>query len=107
MLARKVEAFVIAALGTILPCLLAGALVGVFFISSFWYWVCGISGLAFFYACLDRIPVRLFTGVLQDLKIRDLLKYGYASTDKRPVYCGCCLNDEWRLIRYRRYYRHR
>ncbi len=107
MLARKVEAIVIATLGSILPCLLAGAIVGGFFTSSFWYWVCGISGLAFFYVCLDRIPVRLFAGALQNLKIWELLKYGYASTDKRPVYCGCCLNDEWRLIRYRRYYRHR
>ncbi|MDA8430584.1 MAG: hypothetical protein M0T70_15125 [Geobacteraceae bacterium] len=106
-MARKIEAIVISAVGTVIPCLFAGAIVGLFFISSFWYWMLGIAFLAFFYVCLDRVPVRLFAGTTKGLSVWQLLKYGYTSTDKRPVYCGCCLNDEWRLIRYRRYYRHR
>lgn len=85
MLARKFEAIVIATLGTSLPCLLAGALVGLLFRSSFWYWTLGIAILAFFYACLDRIPVRLFAGAMKGLSLGRLLKYGYTSTDKRPV----------------------
>lgn len=85
MLARKFEAIVIATLGTALPCFLSGAIVGMFFRSSFWYWTLGIATLAFFYACLDRIPVRLFVGVMKGLTLGGLLRYGYASTDKRPV----------------------
>jgi hypothetical protein len=106
VMGRKFRAFVIAALGTVLPCLFAGAIVGLFFLTSFWYWTLGIAPLAFFYVCLDRIPVRLFAGTIQGLSVWPLLKYGYASTDKRPVYCACCLNEEWRLIRYQQYYRH-
>ena len=81
----KLRAFVISVAGTLFPCLLAGTSVGIFFRSSFWYWTLGIATIAFFYACLDRIPVRLFAGVMKGLPLGGLLKYGYASTDKRPV----------------------
>jgi len=38
-MARKFEAILISAVGTALPCLIAGAIVGLCFISSFWYWM--------------------------------------------------------------------
>jgi hypothetical protein len=104
---RKINAIIISIAGTVLPCFFAGAFVGSFFVSSFWFWALGITGLSLFYVCLDRIPVRLFAGALQGFPVWQLLKYGYTSTDKRPIYCGCCLNEERRLIRYQRYYRHR
>lgn len=94
MMTRKFEAIVIAAVGTVLPCLIAGALVGCFFTSSFWYWTAGIAVLALFYVCLDRIPVRLFVGAMRGLSLWPLLKYGYASTDKRTAYH--CAEDDWR-----------
>src|SRR5574340_399898 len=94
MLARKIAAVVIAAAGTVLPCLIVGALVGCFFTSSFWFWTLGIAVLAFLYACLDRIPLRLFTGAMKGLSPGGLFWYGYASTDKRSAYY--CPEDDWR-----------
>jgi hypothetical protein len=94
MLARKFEAIVIATLGTALPCFLSGAIVGMFFRSSFWYWTLGIAVMAFLYACLDRIPLRLFTGAMKRLPLGGLFWYGYASTDKRSAYY--CSEDDWR-----------
>lgn len=82
---RKIRAFVISAIGTVFPCFIAGTIVGLFFISSFWYWLVGIAVLAFFYVCLDRVPIRLFAGTMRGLSLWPLLKYGFASTDKRPM----------------------
>ncbi len=90
----KLRAFVISAVGTGLPCLLAGMTVGVFFRSSFWYWMLGISALALFYVCLDRIPVRLFAGTMRGLSLWPLLKYGFASTDKRSSNYN--RDEDWR-----------
>jgi len=67
------------------------------FLSAFWYCLIGIAVLAFFYCCLDRIPVRLFAGTMKGLSLWPLLKYGYASTDKRPVNCYC---NNWWLWRH-------
>ena len=92
-MAIKFKAFVISAFWTVLPCILAGGIVGVIFLSAFRYCVIGIAVLAFFYSCLDRIPVRLFVGKMRGLSLWSLLKYGYASTDKRPV--NCCCNNWW------------
>lgn len=81
----KSKAIIVSTVGTLLPCIMAGVFVGLFFTASFWYWTIGIAGLAFFYACLDRIPVRFFIGAMKGLPLGGLLKYGYTSTDKRPV----------------------
>jgi hypothetical protein len=91
---RKIRAFVISAIGTVFPCFIAGAIVGIFFRSSFWYWTLGIAVLALFYVCLDRIPVRLFAGSMQGLSLWSLLKYGFASTDKRSSHYNS--DEEWR-----------
>jgi hypothetical protein len=85
MLARKLQAIVISATGTILPCLLAGALVGCFFRSSFWYWTLGIAALALVYIILDRVPLRLYIGALNGFPLWPLLKYGYAAPELRPT----------------------
>lgn len=90
----KLRAFTISAVGTGLPCILAGTIVGLFFTATFWYWTIGIAGLTFFYACLDRIPVRFFTGAMKGLPLGGLFWYGYASTDKRSSYY--CPEDDWR-----------
>ena len=58
MMIRKIVAIFIAVAGTVLPCLLAGAMVGVFFIPSFWYWTLGIAVLALCYIILDRVHLR-------------------------------------------------
>lgn len=85
MTARKFQAIVISAAGTFLPCLLAGALVGCFFSSSFWYWTFGIAALALVYIILDRVPLRLYIGVLNGFSLWPLLKYGYAAPELRPT----------------------
>ncbi|MDD2854666.1 MAG: hypothetical protein HGB32_01165 [Geobacteraceae bacterium] len=103
---QKFRAFIISASGTALPCLIAGAIVGIFFRSSFWYWTLGIAVLALFYVCLDRIPVRLFAGSMRGLSLWSLLKYGFASTEKRPVISEEMVNEEneWRTITYNHFY---
>lgn len=90
----KMKAIIISAVGTVIPCIIAGAIVGIFFRSSFWYWTLGIAVLAFLYACLDRIPLRLFTGAMKGLPLGGLFWYGYASTDKRSSYYSP--EDDWR-----------
>lgn len=93
MMGQKFKAFLISIFWSVLPCFLAGGIVGAIFLSAFWYCLIGIAVLAFFYCCLDRIPVRLFAGTMKGLSLWPLLKYGYASTDKRPV--NCCCNNWW------------
>lgn len=84
-MARKFQAIVISAVGTVLPGLLAGALVGCFFTSSFWYWTLGIAALALVYIILDRVPLRLYIGALNGFSLWALLKYGYAAPELRPT----------------------
>lgn len=96
----KLRAFVVSVVVTVFPCLLAGTIVGVFFRSSFWYWMLGIAALALFYVTLDRIPVRLFAGSLQGLSLWSLLKYGFASTEKRPVPTNDEVEDRQRFNIY-------
>lgn len=102
----KSKAIIVSTVGTLFPCLAVGVLVGLFFSASFWYWTIGIAGLAFFYVCLDRIPVRLFTGVMKGLSLWSLLKYGFASTEKRPVISAEMVNEEneWRTVTYNHFY---
>lgn len=93
-LKKRSKAIIVSTVGTLFPCLAAGIFVGLFFPASFWYWMIGVAGLAFLYACLDRIPVRLFTGAMKGLSPGGLFWYGYASTDKRSAYY--CPEDDWR-----------
>ena len=83
--ARVIRAVVVAVLGTFTPALLSGAVVGVFFPQSFWYWTLGIAVLALFYIILDRVPLRLYIGALNGFSLWPLLKYGYAAPELRPT----------------------
>lgn len=85
MLERKFAAVAISAVGTALPCLIAGALVGCFFMSSFWYWTLGVAVLALVYIILDRVPLRLYIGALNGFPLRALLEYAYAAPELRPT----------------------
>jgi len=64
MLARKFEAIVVATFGTILPCLLAGALVGFVFRSNFWTWTLGLAAISFPWMLMNRVHIRFYRGVL-------------------------------------------
>ncbi len=81
----KIYAIITSFFWTVLPCLLAGSLVGVFFIKSFWYCVLGISTLAFLWCLLDRVHLRLYRGCLGGMSLWPLLKYGYTAPVMRPA----------------------
>jgi len=91
---QKYKACVISIFWTILPCALAGGIIGTIFLSAFWYCLIGITVLSFFYCCLDHIPTRLFAGTMRGLSFWPLLKYGYASTDKRSSNYNS--DEDWR-----------
>lgn len=82
---RIIKAVVVAVLGTFAPALLSGAVVGIFFPQSFWYWTLGIAALALIYIILDRVPLRLYIGALNGFSLWPLLKYGYAAPELRPT----------------------
>jgi hypothetical protein len=84
-MARKIIAFVISVFWTVLPCVLAGSLVGFFFIKSFWYYALGISILTLPWCLLDRVHQRLYRGHLNGLSLWPLLKFGYTATVLRPA----------------------
>ena len=105
MLARKFEAIVIATLGTILPCLLAGATIGLLVPHIFWGCVAYLSVFALFFVVFDRVPVRFYHGFLNNMGILPLLKYAYTSTDRWPTFTvSDLLGFGWL---YRRYYRYK
>ena len=88
------------------PAIASGTIIGLLFINAFWYWAIGISGLVFFYICLDRVPLRLFAGAMRGLPFWQLLKYGYASTDNKPMISSEMVNEEneWRSVTYNHFY---
>lgn len=83
---RKIYASFTSFFWTVLPCFLAGSLVGIFFIKSFWYWAIGIAVITLPWFLMNRVHVRLFHGHLQGKSFPELLKYGYTSTDFYPRY---------------------
>lgn len=102
---RKFMAFVISALGTVLPCLFAGAIVGFFLPTIFWACLGYIAAFTFFFVIFDRVPVRLYYGSLNSMRILPLLKYGFTSTDRWPIFTiSDMLGFGWL---YRRYYRYK
>ena len=64
MLARKLQAIVVSAVGTVLPCLLAGALVGVVFRTSFWIWTLGLAAISIPWMFMNRVHTRFYRGTL-------------------------------------------
>lgn len=92
---RKFIAVVVSIFWTVLPCFLAGSLVGIFFIKSFWYWTIGITLLAFPCCLLNRVHLRLYHGYLLGKSLLSLVKYGYTSTDHYPKYQFCLTRWGW------------
>lgn len=84
MLARKFEAIVVATLGTTLPCLLAGALVGIVFRSNFWIWTLGLAAISFPWMLMNRVHIRFYRGALSGKSLIENIKYAYTSTEYYP-----------------------
>jgi len=102
---RKFEAIVISAVGTVLPCFFAGGIIGIFLPNIFWGCVAYISAFALFFMIFDRVPVRLYHGSLNNMKILPLMKYAFTSTDRWPILTiSDILGFGWL---YRRYYRYK
>ena len=100
---KKFKAFTISAFWTVLPCILAGGIVGIFMPAIIWVCVGYISMFTLFFVIFDRVPVRLYCGSLNNMKILPLLKYGFTSTDHWPIFTiSDILGFAWL---YRRYYR--
>lgn len=100
---RKIYAIITSFFWTVLPCLLAGSLVGVFLPNIFWGCVGFIFVFTIFFMIFDRVPVRVYAGSLEGLSILPLLKYGFTSTDRWPTLTAADLLGPGWL--YRRYYR--
>lgn len=104
-MARKFEAIIIALLGTTLPCLLAGVIAGSLLPQIFWGCVAYISAFALFFVAFDRVPARFYHGSLNNMEILQLIKYGFTSTDRWPLFTiSDLLGLHWL---YRRYYRYK
>lgn len=82
----KLPAFFFALFGTVLTCLFAGCLVGVFFQSIFWYCAIGIAVISLPYILMDRVHLRLYHGYADGKKFWSLVKYAFTSTDYWPRY---------------------
>ncbi|SRR6266568_3784937 len=58
----KFPAFLFSLFGTVLTCLLAGCLVGVFFRNIFWFCAIGIAVISLLYVLMDRVHLRFYHG---------------------------------------------
>lgn len=97
----------VSAILSFVPAIASGAVIGIIFLNAFWFWVVGITTLGFFYICIDRVPTRLYAGFLRGLPFLQLLKYGYTSTDRRPIITEDMIRDEneWRTVTYNHFYK--
>ena len=94
----KSPAVLFACVGTVLTCLLAGMLVGVFFGNIFWFCAIGIAIIALPYVLMDRVHLRLYHGYVEGKKPGSLVKYAYTSTDywpRYPLVWGGCWYRWW------------
>lgn len=83
-MARKFEASVVATLGTTLPCLLAGALVGAIYRSNFWIWTLGLAAISFPWMLMNRVHTRFYRGILSGKSLIENIKYAYTSAEYYP-----------------------
>ncbi|ABK97876.1 hypothetical protein Ppro_0241 [Pelobacter propionicus DSM 2379] len=84
MMTRKIAAIVIAVAGTVLPCLLAGAMVGIVFRSNFWIWTLGLAAISFPWMLMNRVHTRFYRGALIGKSLSKNIKYAYTSTEYYP-----------------------
>jgi hypothetical protein len=82
----QIPAVLVAIFVTLLTSAVAGLLVGLCFLGTFWYWAIGIACISLPYILLDRVQMRLYHGYVKGKPIRDLLTYAFTSTDYRPCY---------------------
>jgi len=84
VMTRKIAPLVIAVAGTVLPCLLAGTLVGVVFRSNFWIWTLGLAAISFPWMLMNRVHTRFYRGILSGKSLIENIKYAYTSTEYYP-----------------------
>ena len=82
----KFPAVLVSIFVTLLTSAVAGLLVGLCFLGTFWYWSIGITCLSLPYILMDRVQVRLYHGYVKWKPCWTLIKYAYSSTDYRPCY---------------------
>jgi hypothetical protein len=82
----KFPAVLVAIIVTLLTSAVAGLLVGLCFLGTFWYWAIGIAVISLPYILMDRVQVRLYHGYVKGKPFWTLIKYAYSSTDYRPCY---------------------
>ncbi len=82
----KLPAVLVATFVTLLTSAVAGLLVGLCFLGTFWYWSIGIACISLPYILMDRVQVRLYHGYVKGKPFWTLIKYAYSSTDYRPCY---------------------
>jgi hypothetical protein len=82
----KFPAVLVAIFVTLLTSAIAGLLVGLCFLGTFWYWAIGIACISLPYILMDRVQVRLYHGYVKGKPFWTLIKYAYSSTDYRPCY---------------------
>jgi hypothetical protein len=82
----KLPAVLVAAVVPLLTSAVAGLLVGLCFLATFWYWAIGIAGISLPYILMDRVQVRLYHGYVKGKPFWTLLTYAFSSTDYRPCY---------------------
>ena len=82
----KLPAFLVATVVPLLTSAIAGLLVGLCFLGTFWYWAIGIAVISLPYILMDRVQVRLYHGYVKGKPFWKLLTYAFTSTDYRPCY---------------------
>lgn len=94
----KFPAVLFAFVGTVVTCLLAGVVVGVFFGNIFWFCAIGVAVIALPYVLMDRVHLRLYHGYVEGKQLGALMKYAYTSTDywpRYPLVWGGCWYRWW------------
>lgn len=99
---KKINAIIIAVVGTVLPCLLTGAMVGLVFKSSFWIWTLGLTTISIPWMLMNRVHTRFYHGSLNGKTLSENLIYAYTSTEYYPkssLFGGSWWNWYWGFFR--------
>ena len=82
----KLAAVLVATVVPLLTSAVAGLLIGLCFLGTFWYWAIGIASISLPYILMDRVQMRLYHGYVKGKPFRKLITYAFTSTDYRPCY---------------------
>ena len=69
----KLPAVAVAIFVTLLTSAVAGLLVGLCFLGTFWYWAIGIACISLPYILMDRVQVQLYHGYIKGKPFRALI----------------------------------